>query len=313
LSVRAARRRLRYESWHLLHLYAYLGLALALPHQIYDGSDFHGRFAQIYWWTIYAVAAAAILTYRVALPIGRSLYHGCRVVDVVRESPRVVSVHVRGRRLDRLRTQSGQFFIWRFLDGPGWSRANPYTISAAPTDDRLRVTIQSAGDGSGRAARLKPGTRVFLEGPYGSMTAQHRTQQRVLLLAAGVGITPIRALLEDTPYLPAEAILLYRFHDLADAIFIDEIHDLAQRRGVEVHYLPGPRRAPESWLPTTVYDGKPGSLPADDAAALRRLVPDVSDRDLFVCGPLPWLRSVTRAARVAGVPRHQIHTEDFAW
>jgi len=174
-----------------------------------DGSDFHGTFTQVDWWTIYAVRTrrghrlpGGDADRSIAVPPGP-------LVDVVGESNRVVSVHVRGRRLDRLRTRSGQFFIWRFLDGPGWSRANPYTISAAPTHDRLRVTIQNVGEGSGRVNRLKPGTRVFLEGPYGSMTAEHRSHPKVLLLAAGVGITPIRALLEDTPYAPGEAILLY--------------------------------------------------------------------------------------------------------
>jgi len=312
-SVKVARRKLRYESWHLLHLYAYLGVGLALPHQIYDGSDFHGTFTQVYWWTIYAVALAAIIGYRVAMPIGRSLYHRVRVVGVVRESDRVVSVHVQGHHLDRLRPQSGQFFIWRFLDGPGWSRANPYTISAAPTDDRLRVTIQNVGEGSGRVNRLKPGTRVFLEGPYGSMTAEHRSHPRVLLLAAGVGITPIRALLEDTPYAPGEAILLYRFHDGSDAIFVDEINEIATRRGVQVHYLPGPRRAVDSWLPATVYHGGTAPLSTDDAVALRQIVPDIADRDVFVCGPMPWIKSVTNAALRAGAARRQIHTEDFAW
>jgi DMSO/TMAO reductase YedYZ heme-binding membrane subunit len=78
-SIRAARRRLRYESWHLLHLYAYLGMGLALPHQIVDGEDFHQTVNRVYWWTIYAVAA--LLAFRVALPIWRSLYHDVRVAS----------------------------------------------------------------------------------------------------------------------------------------------------------------------------------------------------------------------------------------
>ncbi len=50
-----ARRRLRYEAWHLLHLYAYLGVGLALPHQLWTGADFtSSRAATLYWWTEYA-------------------------------------------------------------------------------------------------------------------------------------------------------------------------------------------------------------------------------------------------------------------
>jgi predicted ferric reductase len=306
-SIRAARRRLRYESWHLLHLYAYLGLALALPHQIADGEDFHSTFNQVYWWTLYAVAAAAIVICRLGLPIWRSVHHRVRVVDVTRESDDAVSVTMEGRQLGRLRTKSGQFFIWRFLDGPGWSRGNPYTISAAPGDNRLRVTVQAAGDGSGRAARLRPGTRVFIEGPYGSMTSDRRRHSRVLLMAAGVGITPIRALLEDLPYAPGEATLVYRYSRAHDAILTREIDAIAAHRGVDVRYLPGPRRADGSWLPT----GSDGVR--DDVEGLELIVPDVPDRDIFVCGPPAWITAVRRAARAAGATREQIHTEDFAW
>jgi predicted ferric reductase len=306
-SVRIARRALRYESWHLLHLYAYLGVGLAVPHQFAVGMDFQSPFFQVYWWTLYAVAAGAVVVFRVALPIGRSLYHRVRVTSVVRESPTTVSVRVTGHRLDRLRTKSGQFFIWRFLDGPGWSRANPYTISAAPASDQLRVTIQARGSGSERAGRLQPGTRVFLEGPLGSMTAARRRHPRLLLMAAGIGITPIRALLEDSPYRPGEAMLLYRVSGPTDAILAAEIDQIATRRGVDVHYLVGPRRADGSWLPAEV------DLANDDAAALLQIVPDVADRDLFVCGPPAWMKAVRLAARQAGARPDQIHTEDFGW
>ena len=315
-SIRAARRRLRYESWHLLHLYAYLGMGLALPHQIIDGEDFHQTFNRAYWWSIYAVAAAALLVYRVGLPIWRSVYHAVRVVEVTRENDETVSVTVQGRQLDRMRTRSGQFFIWRFLDGPGWSRGNPYTISAAPGTDRLRVTVQAAGDGSERTGRLRPGTRVFLEGPYGSMTAERRSHPRVLLMAAGVGITPIRALLEDMPYAPGEATLVYRYSHAGDAVLTREIDAIAARRGVDVRYLPGPRRAEGSWLPRGAdgADSTNGANGArDDADGLTRIVPDVPDRDIFVCGPPAWIKAVSRAARAAGADREQIHTEDFAW
>jgi len=306
-SIRAARQRLRYESWHLLHLYAYLGIGLALPHQIIDGADFHGTFAQVYWWTLFAVSAGAILLYRVYLPIWRSVRHRIRVTSVVQEGPGVVSVRVEGHNLDRLHTKSGQFFIWRFLDGPGWSRGNPFTISAAPTNDRLRVTVQAIGDGSDRVGRLVPGTKVFLEGPYGSMTAERRRHPRVLLLAAGVGITPIRALLEDTPFGPGEATLVYRYSDSDRAIFVAEIDELAARRGIAVHFLPGPRRADGSWLPAGT------SSATSDGDALQSLVPDIAHRDIFLCRPPRWIKAVRTAAKNAGATSDQIHTEDFAW
>ncbi|MCX4782104.1 ferredoxin reductase family protein [Streptomyces sp. NBC_01264] len=306
-SIRAARRRLRYESWHLLHLYSYAGIAATFPHTFTDGADFHETWTRVYWWCLYGFAFASALLYRIALPAWRSLRHRLRVESVHVEAPGVVSITAEGHRLDRMRTASGQFFIWRFLDGPGWSRGNPYTLSASPTDDRLRITIKAAGDGSARAARLTPGTRILIEGPYGTLTARRRTRPRMLLIAAGIGITPMRALLEDTAYAPGEATLIYRYGEEEHAVFTEELRAIADRRGVELILLPGPRRANTSWQPAG-----PGHL-GDDVQALRHLVPDIDRCDVYVCGPPAWIGAVRRAATAAGAHRDDIHTEEFAW
>lgn len=306
LSIRYARRRMRFEPWHLLHLYAYLGMAFGFPHQLADGADFHETWAQVFWWTLYLGTLALILIWRVGMPIYSSWYHRMRVEKVVTEAPGVYSVHVTGRNLSRLHTKSGQFFNWRFLDGPGWMRGNPYTISAAPTNHAMRVTIQAAGDGSARVAHLTPGTKVLIEGPYGNMTAQRRQHPHMLLIAAGVGLTPIRALLEDTPYAPGECTLIYRYTEEEHAIFTAEIDAIAAQRGVTVHYLPGKRRTGGSWQAR-------GAAISNDATALAALVPDITATDIFVCGPPQWIRSVKAAARKAGAARADVHTEDFAW
>ena len=128
----------------------------------------------------------------------------------------------------------------------------------------------------------------------------------MLLCAAGVGITPIRALLEDAPFQPGEATLIYRYSDDGAPIFLDELVDLTERRGVELILLPGARRTDSSWQSVTGAD-------QTDAAALAELVPDVADRDIYVCGPLPWIAAVRQAARVCGAINDQIHSEDFAW
>lgn len=305
-SIKAARKRLRYENWHLVHLYAYLGMIFALPHMLADGQHFHGELAQAYLWGLYIAAAAATIVYRVALPIYRTVSHRLTVSHVVTEAPGVVSIWMEGQALGRLKARSGQFAILRFLGGPeGW-RANPYSLSMAPTDDRMRVTIEDLGDGSARAATLQPGTRVAIGGPYGTMTAERRSHPRMLMIAAGVGITPMRAMLEDAPYAPGEATLLFRVRDAAHVIHRAELDAIARQRGVNVHYLIGPRREASSWFPA----GTPGS---DDLATLRLLVPDVADRDVFLCGPPHWMHSVRSTLHAAGVPNTSIHAEDYDW
>jgi predicted ferric reductase len=307
-SVRAARRALRYESWHLLHLYAYVGVGLSVPHEIWTGADFTtSPVARVYWWSAYAVALAAVLVYRVALPVWRTLRHGLTVREVIREGPGVVTVLLAGRGLHRLPVQAGQYFVFRFLDGPGWSRGNPYSLSASPAPDRLRVTAKAAGDGSSRLAGLRPGTRVAIEGPYGRLPGERRVTGKVAMFACGIGITPLRALLEELAYRPGDAILVYRAHDADDVVFQGELEQLARRRGIIVHYLLGRRiRGRRSWLPESAEAWS-------DEDVMRQLVPDISGYDVYVCGPDPWMDAVCAAAAGIGLPPNQLHQERFSW
>jgi predicted ferric reductase len=304
-SVRAARRRLRYESWHLLHLYAYLGVGLALPHQLWTGQEFlSSPAATVFWWALWAAAAGAVLLWRVALPLWRSARHALRVTAVVPEEDGVVSVHLAGRRMDRFPARAGQFLTWRFLTGPGWTRAHPYSLSAAPDGRGLRITVKDLGDGSGALRTVRPGTRVLVEGPYGRLSARARTSAKVAFIAAGVGVTPLRALAEELDYAPGDAVLLYRFRDRP--LFGDELVALARARGLQVLWLPGPRRSPDSWLGEGVGE-------ADDRALLTYWVPDIAQRDVYVCGPEPWADDVRRTTSAAGVPADRFHVESFGW
>ncbi|MEV4539540.1 ferredoxin reductase family protein [Asanoa sp. NPDC049518] len=307
LAIRAARRRLRYESWHLLHLYAYIGVGLALPHQLWAGSDFvSSPGARAYWWSAYLCCAGSVLVFRLALPLWRSHRYGLRVERVVRETADVFSIHLTGRGLRRMPVRAGQFFTFRFLTGTGWTRAHPFSLSAAPRDDLLRITIRSGGDDSARIASARPGTRVLIEGPHGRLTATTRTRRQILLFGAGIGITPLRALLEELSFRPGEAVLVYRASTADNLPLRTELDTIARRRGAAVHYLTGPAAAHGSWLPAWL-----GHL--SDQEALLRMVPGIRDHDVYLCGPEPWMAAVRQTLRRAQVPRGQIHYESFAW
>ena len=307
-SIKAARARLRYESWHLLHLYAYLGVGLALPHQLWTGREFlTSTLATVFWWTLWAAAAASVLIWRVGQPLWRSLRHQLVVQEVRAESDTVTTVVMRGRMLHRLPVRAGQFLQWRFLDGPGFSRAHPYSLSAAPDGRTLRITAADMGDGSAGLSGLRPGTKVLFEGPYGRLHEGVRTRRKVLLMASGIGITPMRALLEELEQGPGDVTLVYRARSDQDRILTDELSTLAERHQARFFVVTGRRASDrDSWLPQhAAYLG--------DVEALLQLAPDVANHDVFICGSPGWMSAVERAVTGAGVPPEHIHIERFTY
>lgn len=294
VSARAARRRMRYETWHYLHFATYLAVFLAFFHQLGNGADFVGhRPAQLAWYTLYLSVAALIVWYRFLVPVRRSLRHRLRVADVRHEAPGVVSVHLVGEHLDELGARPGQFFRWRFLAPGLWWTANPYSLSAPPLPHRLRITVKAAGHHSAALTALRPGTRVWAEGPYGALTADRSRSRKILLLAGGVGITPLRALFET---LPGEVTLLYRARRPEDLALRAELDAIAATRGAVVHYVAGEPAAGRSPL---------------TARALSALVPDLAAHEVYLCGPPGMTDTATGALRAAGVPRRHIHHESF--
>ncbi|HWS33383.1 MAG TPA: ferredoxin reductase family protein [Actinoplanes sp.] len=296
LSVRIARRRLSYETWHAVHLLFYVVLILGIIHQVYEGTAFAANtVTQLYWWGLWTFAIGALLTGRLVLPLVRNHRHRLRVAAVVPESDDVVSVHVTGRDLDRLRARAGQFFLWRFPGHHRWWQVNPFSLSAAPNNRSLRLTAKAVGTTSAGLRELPVGARVFAEGPYGAFTLATRVRPATLLIAGGIGVTPIRSLLED-PALGSDTVVIYRVRRGADAVLLGEIRNLVAGRGARLHVITG----------RTGGANQPFHPPN-----LHRLVPDITDRDVYVCGPAPLTSAVLSALRALKVPARQIHAELF--
>jgi predicted ferric reductase len=224
-------------------------------------------------------------------------------VDAV--APGVVSITLTGRKLDKLRATSGQFFVWRFWTDGLWWQAHPFSLSSAPSERGLRITVRGLGDASQQLPQLKRGTRVSFEGPYGLFTENARTSPRVVLIAAGIGVAPIRSLLETVSFAPGNATVLIRSHSLGDTYLVDELTDLCRVRGVELRIIAGKRPSGVStWLPADAVR---------DGISLSTIVPELESSDIYICGPRPWTDAVVRDARSGGVPKKQIHYERFDW
>jgi len=285
------RRRLRYEWWYAVHLFAYAGIALAWFHQIPTGNELVlDTVAADYWRALYVATLALIVGFRVVVPIANAFRYRLRVAEVVEEGPDVVSIRIAGRNLDRLQTQPGQFFQWRFLDR--WWTAHPFSLSEAPDGHSFRITVKALGDHSASLASTPVGTRVLAEGPFGVFTDAMQRRAKRLLIAGGIGITPVRALVERSA---GDDVVVYRALREDELVLRDELDDL----GVVVHYVVGDHAAP-------------GGEHLLSPEHLLELVPDLAERDVYVCGPPGMTDFAVRSVRAAGAPRRHIHIEKFA-
>ena len=297
-SARAARRRLRYETWYYAHLYTYLAIALAFSHQFADGQEFSAHSdARIAWVALYATVGAAIIWFRFLTPLLRAARHRFTVHGAKMEAPGIMSLYITGRDLHKLGAEPGQFFRWRFLTRDLWWQSHPYSLSAMPRGDLMRITVKARGDHSAALGSIPPGTRVIAEGPYGAFTPA-LSSRRVLLIAGGVGITPIRAMFAALPKRMSDGItLIYRASHPRDVVFRRELDAIAADRGATVHYLIGSRE-------------ELGFDPLS-AQSLQNGVPGLHRYEAYVCGPPGMTEAAVKALREAGIRRHRIHHESF--
>ncbi len=297
-SYKKARAKLSYETWWMIHISTYAAIALSFMHQILNGPMFIGHpLNKAFWVALYSAMVFAIVYWRFVIPIYRSLRHGIRVEKVVVEGPGMVSVIMRGKQLAKLGAQGGQFFGWRFLAKGHALISHPYSLSAAPTAHYLRITVKDLGDHSRSLADLKPGTRVFMEGPYGAFTAGRASRKHVVLIGGGVGITPVRAIIEEFRN-GVQLDVIVRVSRPEELILRDELDYLAaQSEGsIRIHYLVGSRKVHPM-----------------DAKSITALVPRFADSDIYICGPAPLVNAVRDAAHEVGVPKNRFHDEAFAF
>jgi predicted ferric reductase len=299
-SIRRIRRRLGYERWHALHLVAYPAGVLAFGHEIAMGAQFtRNEYARGAWTLLSVTVAAAVLIHRCYLPLKRHLRHRLRISHIVAEAPDTISVYITGVNIERLNAQGGQYFRWRFLARGVWYQTHPFSLSAHPTENTLRLTVKGVGAYTRRLKRrLRPGQRVLADGPYGAFTAYLRRRRRVLLIGGGVGVTPLRAIAEALGGNERDVIFAQRASSEHELLMADELRRM-QRLG-KLTFLP--------------VLGKRGKTAREDPmhpAKLRAAIPDLEEREVFICGSPGMVHNTIRQLRRAGVRRRYIHTELF--
>ncbi|MFA6568431.1 MAG: ferredoxin reductase family protein [Victivallales bacterium] len=302
-SISIIRKRISYETWYWIHLSLYLAIALAFGHQLAVGSDLtDNRYFAAYWRGLYIFTFGNLIFYRVFRPLWSFYRHRFKVARLLRETDDVTSVHIEGRAMEGFPVRAGQFFMVRFM-APGFRwQEHPFSMSSMPDGRHLRLSIKALGDFTRRIPELSPGTSVIVDGPHGIFTSHLCVLPKVLMIAGGIGITPIRPLTEELIAKGKEMVLLYSSRNPEAVVFGKEIEEIALSsagRLKVIHVIsddPG-------------WTGEKGRI---DREKICRLVPDLKEREVYLCGPPPMMKSIRKIMSGLKIPSSQIHFEKFS-
>lgn len=304
-SLVAVRHKLSHRVWHTIHLASYAAMVLGIFHQFsWSGMFAEGTVGRVYWLSLYVIAVGSIVVYRVIVPIIRSMRHRLVVDRVEVEGPGTVNIYLKGRNIHDAGFTPGSFAQWRFFAPRVWQEAHPFSISAVPSRDTIRITVRALGDSTTILQNVRPGTVVWFEGPYGVFTEAERTTNRVVLVGSGIGLAPIRALAEGMAVAPGELVVIGRASTEADLFLMDEVTDIVLDKRGTVYEMTGRRGIRTPWLP---------HAESEQGATITDIIPDPAEWDFYVCGPIEWMTAMEQDLRRAGVPEMRIHSERFAW
>jgi predicted ferric reductase len=299
LSITIVKKRLRYEAWYAVHLATYIAIAFAWGHQLKLGGDFQNNIFVYYWYFLYTFVFGNVLIYRFIRPIYFSYINHFNVADIKPETDTVQSVYISGKNLKSYPIKPGQFMILRFLDKKNWWSAHPFSLSWPVQNELLRVSIKNSGDFTSQIGNIKNGTLVFIDGPYGTFTLPKKAN-KLLFIAGGIGITPVRSLIEQAAKGKKDIALLYSNKTAKEIVFKNELDALAKQYSFPVYYFV--TEDPE-------FKGQQGRITKEKIV---ELVPDVRDRDIFICGPVPMMKGLNKDLRSMNIPASHIHFEEFS-
>lgn len=302
-SIYIARKHLKFETWYYVHVFTYLAIVLVFWHQFAGGADLLGSSVfRNYWIGLYVFTLLNVVVWRFGIPTVRSLYHNFKIEKTVAETPSATSLYITGNKLESFTARGGQFVLIRILSKGLWWQEHPFSLSQLPNTQHLRLTIRQLGDFTNQVPYFKPGTPVLVSGPYGAFTHALSVKQKTVYIAGGIGITPVRSLLQERAQWKekGDAVLLYGNRTQKETALWQEITKLAKEIDMPVFNI-------LSEQPN--YKGEKGYINKD---VIARLVPDIAERDVFVCGPPPMVNGIMPALKELGVPKRNIHYERFS-
>jgi len=298
-SIYIARKHLKFETWYFVHLANYAAILLIFAHQFANGATLGNEIFRIYWILLYIFTALNLIIWRFSKPVYQFLHHEFRVEKVVRETPSATSVYITGKNMQNFTAKGGQFVLVRFLTKELGLQEHPFSLSMKPNGKQIRLTIRRLGDFTNQIPSLKPGTPVVVSGPFGSFTHDRQITNKTLYIAGGIGITPIRSLLEELNN-AQDTILIYASRNLKEIALKSEVEALCIRNNVKLINVLSDEPS---------FNGEQGYV---DEQKLTKLVPDLIARDIYICGPPAMVDKIFPALQKLGVKKQLLHAERFS-
>jgi predicted ferric reductase len=295
--------RLSYERWRLLHGFLSLAvLFLGLGHVLMVDHYGEPLWKKGAWILMVGPAMYLVVHSRVVRP-WLMRRHPYRIVEGRPQRNDSWTLVIEPEGHEGLRFRAGQFLWITVGDSPYSMQQHPFSIASSPTDRRIELTVKNLGDFTGWVKNLKPGTRAWLEGPYGCFHRSPTESEGAVLIAGGVGVTPIMSMLRDARDRGDRSPLILFDGNTAweDVMFREEIAEMAEQMNLKVvHVLTEP---PDHW------EGETGYI--DEELLDRHLPQDREKYEYFICGPGPLLDLIEPILRKMKVPARAIHTERF--
>jgi predicted ferric reductase len=216
-----------------------------------------------------------------------------------KESGDAISVYITGRNLMNFQVKPGQFLIFRFLNKTYWWQHHPFSASYIPKNNMLRITVKNSGDFTGDINSMKKGTPVMIDGPYGTFTIPQSNLKKYVFIAGGIGITPIRSLIEQTAP-DNDIVVLYTSKTPTEFSLQKELDELANIYHFPITYIV---------TQDDTYKGEKGRI---DDEKIKRLVPDYMKREVYLCGPVAMMEGIKKVLISIGVEKGRIHYEKFS-
>jgi predicted ferric reductase len=282
----------------LLKTHRYLGMAFMLGaiHGFLIPSDISNNI----WLALYsgALAVAGVGAYFYRTIFSRMIpKHHFSVVSVQELSKDITEITMEPEETP-LSFTPGQFIFVRFMNGNVSEEIHPFSISSAPNERNLRITVKNLGDYTADLPHLAVGATAEVEGPFGGFTEEKARTPYQIWIAGGIGITPFlsraRALASD-PGTAAHIDLYYTTNSREEMLFLQELQQIAARNP-QLTIIPHACKE-AGYLSASVLAEKSGTL---------------MEKDIFVCGPPSMMSTILRQCRGLGVRSKFLHAEEFS-